>query len=235
MRLYPAAARGRAEGPAEPAAGRAPRLVRATDAKVWFPIKRGVLKRTVGHVKAVDGISLRLRAGHTLASSARAAPARARSAGALLRLLEPRARSSSTAELQASPGAPLRPLRRRMQIVFQDPYGSLSPRLSVGQIVGEGLKIHRLGSAEERRRRIAGAERSRPRSGVAGPLSARVLGRPAPADRHRPGALVLEAGLHRARRADQRARYVGAGTDRRAAARACSGRTGSPTCSSATT
>ena len=130
----------------------------------------------------------------------------------------------------------LRPLRREMQVVFQDPYSSLSPRLSIAQIVGEGLKVHRL--AGERRRAAAAdrddARRSRARPGSGRPLPARILRRPAPAHRDRPRA-GAEAALYRARRADLGARHVGAGADRRSVARIADSATASPICSSATT
>ena len=214
-RLLAAEPKGRPEpGPAD-----AEEVLCATDAKVWFPIKRGVLKRTVGHVKAVDGISLRLRAGHTLGVVGESGSGKSTLGRALLRLTPSEGSIVFEGrELQGLSWSAIRPMRRRMQIVFQDPYGSLSPRLTVGQIVGEGLQIHRLGTAEERRLRIEAALRgSRPRPGGAGPLSARILRRPAAAHRHRPGA-GTQARRHRPGRADQRARHVGPGADRRVAA-----------------
>jgi microcin C transport system ATP-binding protein len=146
------------KGRPEPGPAGAPDLLRATDAKVWFPIKRGVLKRTVGHVKAVDGISLSLARGHTLGVVGESGSGKSTLGRALLRL-GPGEGSVvfDGRELQGLSWGALRPLRRRMQIVFQDPYGSLSPRLTIGQIVGEGLKIHRLGDGEERRARVAEA------------------------------------------------------------------------------
>ena len=141
-----------------PAPAGAEEVVRATDAKVWFPIKRGLLKRTVGHVKAVDGISLRLRAGHTLGVVGESGSGKSTLGRALLRLTQSQGSIVFEGrELQGLSWSAVRPLRRRMQIVFQDPYGSLSPRMTVGQIVGEGLKIDRLGSADERRSRIEAA------------------------------------------------------------------------------
>jgi microcin C transport system ATP-binding protein len=153
-RLLAAEPKGRPEpGPAD-----AEEVLRATNAKVWFPIKRGVLKRTVGHVKAVDGISLRLRAGHTLGVVGESGSGKSTLGRALLRLTQSEGSIVFQGrELQGLSWSAVRPLRRRMQIVFQDPYGSLSPRLTVGQIVGEGLQIHRLGTAEERRLRIEAA------------------------------------------------------------------------------
>ncbi len=134
-----------------PARAGSPELIRATDARVWFPIKRGVLRRTVDHVRAVDDISLALRRGHTLGVVGESGSGKSTLARALIRLQQ----STGSivfdgAELQGKSWRQLRPLRRRMQIVFQDPFGSLSPRLTIGQIVGEGLEIHRIGTAAER-------------------------------------------------------------------------------------
>jgi microcin C transport system ATP-binding protein len=124
---------------------KAPALMRARGAKVWFPIKRGLLKKVVGHVKAVDGIDLEVRRGHTLGVVGESGSGKSTLGRALLRLQGSEGSIVFAGrELQALSWAKLRPLRRRMQIVFQDPYGSLSPRLSVAEIVGEGLGIHKL-------------------------------------------------------------------------------------------
>jgi microcin C transport system ATP-binding protein len=131
-------------------------LMQGRDIRVWFPIKSGFLRRTTGHVKAVDGIDLVLREGETLGIVGESGSGKTTLGLALLRLLH------STGEIDFAgrrldqiKGNELRPLRREMQVVFQDPYSSLSPRLSIAQIIEEGLKVHRLGgSAEERRRDI---------------------------------------------------------------------------------
>ncbi len=151
QRLLAAEPKGRPDlAPAD-----APELLRAGDARVWFPIKRGLLKRTVGHVKAVDGISLRLKAGHTLGVVGESGSGKSTLGRALLRL-SPSEGSIifEGRELQGLSWKELRPLRRRMQIVFQDPYGSLSPRLTIGRIVGEGLEIHKLGTPDEQRAQV---------------------------------------------------------------------------------
>jgi microcin C transport system ATP-binding protein len=134
-------------------------LVRTGDIRVWFPVKRGVLRRTVGHIKAVDGISVRLRRGHTLGIVGESGSGKSTLGRAVLRLQQSEGSIVFDGEeLQGKGWGALRPLRRRMQIVFQDPYGSLSPRLSVAEIIGEGLVIHRLGrSTDERRQMIATA------------------------------------------------------------------------------
>lgn len=143
------------KGRPQPAPADAAELLAAEDARVWFPIKRGLLKRTVGHIKAVDGISLRLKAGHTLGVVGESGSGKSTLGRALLRL-SPSEGSIifEGRELQGLSWKELRPLRRRMQIVFQDPYGSLSPRLTIGRIVGEGLEIHKLGTPEEQRAQV---------------------------------------------------------------------------------
>ncbi|MFO1351289.1 MAG: ABC transporter ATP-binding protein [Gammaproteobacteria bacterium] len=134
--------------PAQAAPNAAP-VMTGRDVKVWFPIKRGVLKRTVGYIKAVDGVDIAIRAGHTVGVVGESGSGKTTLGLALLRL--ERSQGSIVfggRELQGLSSQVLRPLRREMQIVFQDPYGSLSPRMSVQQIIEEGLKVHNLdGSA----------------------------------------------------------------------------------------
>ena len=120
----------------------APVVVETDDLKVWFPIKKGALRRTVDYVKAVDGLSLKLRAGQTLGVVGESGSGKTTLGLAILRLI------SSTGQIayvgnriDELTTRQMRPLRKDMQIVFQDPYGSLSPRLSVGQIIEEGLLI----------------------------------------------------------------------------------------------
>jgi len=131
----------------------------AEDVKVWFPLKGGVLRRTRGYVKAVDGVSVALKAGRTLGVVGESGSGKSTLGLALLRLTASTGRIAfAGTEISGLPAARLRPLRRDLQIVFQDPYGSLSPRLSVGEIVGEGLDIHVPGlSRADRRDRIGAA------------------------------------------------------------------------------
>ncbi|MGH6946422.1 MAG: ABC transporter ATP-binding protein [Kiloniellales bacterium] len=131
---------------------RAPVVVSGKNIKVHFPIRKGLLRRTVDYVRAVDGISLELRQGQTLGVVGESGSGKTTLGLALLRLVSSQgAILFRGTEIDGLRAKELRPLRRAMQIVFQDPYGSLSPRLSIGQIVAEGLGIHGLGTnAEER-------------------------------------------------------------------------------------
>jgi len=131
----------------------APVVMEARDVKVWFPIKAGIVRRTVAHIKAVDGISLAVRQGHTVGVVGESGSGKTTLGLALLRLIG----SEGGIVFQGEDIAPLgprtlRPRRRQMQMVFQDPFGSLSPRLSVGQIVGEGLEVHNIGASPAERR-----------------------------------------------------------------------------------
>ena len=124
------------------------------DLKVWFPIKRGLLRRTVAHIKAVDNISLEVREGQTLGVVGESGSGKTTLGLAMLRLQKSEGCITFVDHsLQGLRAAALRPLRREMQIVFQDPYGSLSPRMSVEQIVEEGLKVHGIGADQATRER----------------------------------------------------------------------------------
>ncbi|MCB1883487.1 MAG: ABC transporter ATP-binding protein [Geminicoccaceae bacterium] len=113
------------------------------DVKVHFPIQRGLLRRTVGHVKAVDGVTLAVRRGETVGIVGESGSGKTTLGLALLRLIESKGRIVFMGEdIERLNRKDLRPLRASMQIVFQDPYGSLSPRMPIGDIVGEGLAIH---------------------------------------------------------------------------------------------
>ncbi|MEX6504373.1 ABC transporter ATP-binding protein [Pseudomonas zhanjiangensis] len=126
--------------------------------RVWFPIKKGLLRRTVDYVKAVDGISFCLPQGQTLGIVGESGSGKSTLGLAILRLLG--SEGAIRFEGQALNGLSqhqVRPLRRQMQVVFQDPFGSLSPRMSVGMIVGEGLRIHHMGSQAEQEQAIIDA------------------------------------------------------------------------------
>jgi len=125
----------------------APPVMATQNLKVWFPIRAGILRRTVDHVKAVDGISLTVREGHTVGVVGESGSGKTTLGLAVLRLeTSEGVIFFGGREIQGLRSRGLRPLRRQMQIVFQDPFGSLSPRLSVEQILEEGLRAHRLGT-----------------------------------------------------------------------------------------
>lgn len=146
------------KGRPDPADVNATTIMKGDDVKVWFPIKRGVLRRTVGHIKAVDGISVEIRAGHTVGIVGESGSGKSTLGRALIRLEKSMGDIAfEGTDLQAMDWQALRPLRNQMQIVFQDPFGSLSPRLSVGQIIEEGLLIHDVGNEAERQQRISEA------------------------------------------------------------------------------
>ncbi len=134
----------------------APEIMAAENLRVWFPIRRGIIRRTVGHIKAVDGVSLTVKAGHTLGVVGESGSGKTTLGLALLRLIA----SEGVIRFQGATvdgrsARELRPLRRHMQVVFQDPFGALSPRLSIGQIIEEGLTVHGIGDPAERRERVA--------------------------------------------------------------------------------
>jgi microcin C transport system ATP-binding protein len=121
----------------------APVVAEAADLRVHFPIRRGLLRRTVGVVKAVDGVGFTLREGETVGLVGESGSGKTTIGLALLRLEGSQGvLRIAGQDIQPLSSAQLRPLRRQMQIVFQDPYGSLSPRLTAGEIIGEGLEVH---------------------------------------------------------------------------------------------
>jgi oligopeptide transport system ATP-binding protein len=133
-------------------------LLAVSDLKVHFPIRRGLLfDRTVGHIKAVDGVSFEIEEGKTLGLVGESGSGKSTTAYAALQLL--RATSGSVRflghELTDLRGAELRRMRRQMQIVFQDPYASLNPRMTVGKIVAEPLQTHGMGTRRSRRATVA--------------------------------------------------------------------------------
>ena len=129
----------------QPPAVKTEAVLQADDLKVWFPIKKGLLKRTVDHIKAVNQASLKLHPGHTLGVVGESGSGKTTLALALLKLVQ----AEGTVLLDGKPlgvrgGLSMPQVRLAMQIVFQDPYGSLSPRLTIGAIISEGLDAHRL-------------------------------------------------------------------------------------------
>ncbi len=130
----------------------APVVVETKDLKVWFPIRRGVLRKTVGHIKAVDGVSIEVRKGETLGVVGESGSGKTTLGLAILRLISSQGPIVFMGhELQGLKFKQMRPFRRDMQIVFQDPYGSLSPRMSVSDIIEEGLRVQHPEMSENER------------------------------------------------------------------------------------
>jgi len=137
-----------------PAPDTAPVVV-GENVRVWFPIRKGFLRKTVGHVKAVDDISLSIRPGETVGVVGESGSGKTTLGLALLRLIRSEGRIAFLGnELQGLSQRQLRPFRRDMQVVFQDPYGSLSPRMSIAQIIDEGLSVHKIGDRKGDRRAV---------------------------------------------------------------------------------
>ncbi len=137
----------------------APVVMSTDDLKVWFPIKRGLLRKTIGHVKAVDGVSVKIRQGETLGVVGESGSGKTTLGLALLRLISSQGPIVFLGkDVQGLQFKQMRPFRRDMQIVFQDPFGALSPRMSVGDIIAEGLSVHQKSlSADEREARVVKA------------------------------------------------------------------------------
>jgi microcin C transport system ATP-binding protein len=137
-----------------------PLLLRAKDLKVWFPIQSGLLRKTSGYVKAVDGVDLALRRGETLGIAGESGSGKTTLGKALLRLNASQGEILFEGERVDKLGPELlRLLRRRMQIIFQDPFGSLNPRMTVEDIIGEGLEVHGMTDPGEREAAIRGTMR----------------------------------------------------------------------------
>jgi microcin C transport system ATP-binding protein len=134
-------------------------IISSKDLRVWFPVKRGLLRRTVGHIKAVDGVSVAVRKGETLGVVGESGSGKTTLGLALLRLISSQGPIVFLGkDIQGFRFKDMLPIRRDMQIVFQDPFGSLSPRMSVGDIVAEGLEVHQPKlSPDEREERVVKA------------------------------------------------------------------------------
>ena len=144
------------KGRPDPVPPGAEEVVRTEGLRVWFPIHRGLMRRTVGHVKAVNDATLSIRAGETLGVVGESGSGKTTLALAILRLTQ------STGpivfmgqDIQGRRGSDLREVRRDLQIVFQDPYGSLSPRMTIEQIIAEGLGVHGVEPGRDRRAMVA--------------------------------------------------------------------------------
>src|SRR3954467_8361079 len=130
----------------------APVVMAADDLKVWFPVKRGLLRKTVGHIKAVDGVSLAVRKGETLGVVGESGSGKTTLGLALLRLISSNGPIVFLGkDIQGLRFKAMLPFRRDMQIVFQDPFGALSPRMSIGDIIAEGLAVHQRALSETER------------------------------------------------------------------------------------
>ncbi len=148
------------DGAPEPIATNAPTLLSIDDLRLWFPIKKGFWQRVVDHIKAIDGLKLHLKAGETLGVVGESGSGKSTLAFAITRLTTV---TEGSIVFQGQDLVPLsqnqlRNVRKDLQIVFQDPYGSLSPRLSVGQIVSEGLELLGLTKLEQQQRVIEALE-----------------------------------------------------------------------------
>ena len=132
-------------------------LIEVTDLRKHFPIRKGVLGRTVGHVHAVDGVSFTINESETLGLVGESGCGKTTVGRTILRLIEPTSGQIKVRgqDIGGLSKRELQPLRRQMQIVFQDPFSSLNPRIRVGEIVGEPLKVHKIGDAAEREERVA--------------------------------------------------------------------------------
>jgi microcin C transport system ATP-binding protein len=144
------------QGEVPPVPETAEEVVRTDALRIWFPIQRGFLRRTVGHVKAVNEATLSVRAGETLGIVGESGSGKTTLALAMMRLISSEGPIVFQGrDVQGQSSRQLRSLRRHMQIVFQDPYGSLSPRMTVEQIVAEGLGVHGVEPGRDPRQMVA--------------------------------------------------------------------------------
>jgi len=144
------------KGRPDPVPEGAEEIVRTDELRVWFPIRRGFLRRTVGHVKAVNAATISVRAGETLGIVGESGSGKTTLALGILRLIESEGPILYLGQdISTWPARDLRKLRRDMQIVFQDPYGSLSPRMTAEQIIAEGLSVHGLDKGRDSRALVA--------------------------------------------------------------------------------
>ena len=143
-------------GQPEPVAENAPVVVETDKLKIWFPIHGGMLRRTIGHIKAVNASSLSVRAGETLGIVGESGSGKTTMALAIMRLIASEGGITYKGQdIRSWSTKQLRHLRKDMQIVFQDPYGSLSPRMTCAQIISEGLKIHNVDPDRDQRDLVA--------------------------------------------------------------------------------
>ena len=143
-------------GVPDPVPAGAKEIVSTEDLRIWFPIYKGLLKRTAGHVKAVNAASISVRAGETLGIVGESGSGKTTLALAIMRLISSQGSIVFMGDdIQKWRSKQLRPLRADMQIVFQDPYGSLSPRMTVEEIIAEGLTIHAIDPTRDRREMVA--------------------------------------------------------------------------------
>ncbi len=144
------------KGRPDPVPANAPEIVRTEALRIWFPIQRGFLRRTVGHVKAVNAATLSVRAGETLGIVGESGSGKTTLALAIMRLISSEGPVVFLGQdVQGWKSHQLRRLRREMQVVFQDPYGSLSPRMTVEQIIAEGLGVHGVPEGQDARQMVA--------------------------------------------------------------------------------
>ena len=143
-------------GTPDPVPADAPTIAETDALRIWFPIQRGLLKRTVGYIKAVNAATLSVRAGETVGIVGESGSGKTTLALAIMRLISSKGPVVFLGEnIQGYSSRQMRPLRARMQIVFQDPYGSLSPRMTVEEIIAEGLTVHQVDPSRNRREMVA--------------------------------------------------------------------------------